>query len=398
MMKSLRTLTGKPILLVEDDYHAATALASSLRQWGVDVVGPSPNVDDALKKIRENRDLAGVVLDVNLGGEMCFPVADELDRRGIPFLFATGYEPNIIPVRFSDKIVLRKPLEDEATIAALLSTTTPRSASGDDALMNGILRLLPQQESAQLLPHLRKLHLPRGALLETASQIVERVLFPVDCVLSRTTVGAAGTRVDTAFVGNEGMTGSGIVVGDDKATYDLINRVEGDVLAISADDFRAAIKAGPTLRLISARYERSICIQVGHAALVIGQFDIPTRLARWLLMIQDRSGKASLDITHDTLAGSLGVRRPSVTAAMHLLEGELLIRSTRSNVLIRDRDGLVRFAGEAYGTPEAEHRRLLALPALVAPAGQPTKLKAGIPEGRPLPGSGYLPACDHDYR
>lgn len=397
-MRSPRSLTGKPILLVEDDYHAATALASSLRQCGVDVMGPSPNVDDALKKIRENRDLAGAVLDVNLGGEMAFPVADELDRRGIPFLFAIGYEPNVIPVRFSDKIVLRKPLEDEATIAALLSTTSPRSALREVALTNGILRLLPQQEFAELLAHLRKLHLPRGALLETANQIVERVLFPVDCVLSRTTVGAAGTRVDTAFVGNEGMTGNGIVVGDDMATYDLTNRVEGDVLAISAADFRAVIKACPTLRLISSRYERSICIQVGYAALVTGQFDIPTRLARWLLMIQDRSGKASLEITHETVAGSLGVRRPSVTAAMHRLEGELLIRATRSNVLIRDRDGLVRFAGEAYGIPEAEHRRLLAPPALVAPAGQPTKPRASIPEGRHLPASGYFPACDHDCR
>jgi CheY-like chemotaxis protein len=398
MMKPLGTLKGKPILLVEDDYHAATALASSLRQWGADVVGPSPNINDALKKIRETRDLAGVVLDVNLGGEMVFPVADELDRRGIPFLFATGYEPNIIPVRFSDKIVLRKPLEDEATIAALLSTTSPLSASRDDALTNGILRLLPQHRLAELLPHLRKLHLPRGALLETTNQVVERVLFPVDCVLSLTTVGAAGTRVDTAFVGNEGMTGSGIVVGDNKATYDLINRVEGDVLAISAADFRIAMETGPTLRLITSRYERSICVQIGHAALVTGQFDIPTRLARWFLMIQDRSGKASLDVTHDTVAGSLGVRRPSVTAAMHFLEGELLIRSTRSNVLIRDRDGLVRFAGEAYGTPEAEHRRLMALPALGAPAGHPTKPRASIPEGRHVPESGYLAACDHDCR
>ncbi|RDJ05823.1 helix-turn-helix domain-containing protein [Rhizobium grahamii] len=359
MIRSRGALEGKPILVVEDDYYTATALAFSLRQQGVEVVGPSPSIDDAFKKIRQTTDLAGVVLDVNLGGEMVFPVADELHRMNIPFLFATGYEPNIIPARFRDRILLRKPLEDDAVIAALLSTASPQSVSRHDVLRNKVLRLLPQREFSELLPYLRKLHLPRGAVLETPNQVVERVLFPLDCVLSLTTVGAAGTRFDIAFVGNEGMTGSGIALYDDITPYELINRVDGDVLAISVDDFRIALETSPTLRTTSARFERSICIQIGQAALAAGRFEIPTRLARWILMIQDRSGRDSLEVTHDTVAASLGVRRPSITAAMHILEGELLIRSTRSTVLIRDRDGLVEFAGEAYGTPEAAYRRLL---------------------------------------
>ena len=64
---------------------------------------------------------------------------------------------------------------------------------------------------------------------------------------------------------------------------------------------------------------------------------------------------------NEYLSIMLGARRASVTDALHVLEGEHLIRSTRSNVEIRDRPRLIDFAGEAYGTPEAEHRRLMAL-------------------------------------
>lgn len=359
MIGSPGNLEGKPILIVEDDYLLATALASSLRGQGVEVVGPSPSIDDAFRKIRHTAHLAGVVLDVNLDGEMVFPVADELHQTGIPFLFATGYEPNLIPARFRDRIVLRKPLGDDAVIAALLSAMRPESASCEDASRNTLLSLLPHRELSELLPHLQKLHLPRNAVLETPNQIVERVLFPIDCVLSLAAMGAEGTGLDTAFVGNEGMTGSGIAVCDGVTPCELINRVDGAVLAMSVDDFSNVLETCPTLRATTFRFERSMCIQIGQAALAAGRFEIPARLARWILMIQDRSGRDQLEVSHDTVAASLGVRRPSITSAMHILEGEMLIKSTRNNVLIRDRDRLVAFAGEAYGMAEAAYQRLL---------------------------------------
>ncbi|CCM78264.1 helix-turn-helix domain-containing protein [Rhizobium mesoamericanum] len=79
-------------------------------------------------------------------------------------------------------------------------------------------------------------------------------------------------------------------------------------------------------------------------------------------MVDDRSATNSFGLTHEYLSIMLGARRPSVTDAIHVLEGEQLIRSTRGNLGIRDRSRLVEFAGESYGTPEAEHRRLMSLP------------------------------------
>ena len=76
-------------------------------------------------------------------------------------------------------------------------------------------------------------------------------------------------------------------------------------------------------------------------------------------MCQDRLDSMEFPITHDFLSMMLGVRRSSVTDAIHLLEGDLLIKATRGNIKILDRKRLLRAAGASYGVPEDEYRRLL---------------------------------------
>jgi CRP-like cAMP-binding protein len=98
-------------------------------------------------------------------------------------------------------------------------------------------------------------------------------------------------------------------------------------------------------------------VQIAATALADGRYNVNERLARWLLMCHDRLGD-ELALTHDFLALMLGVRRPSVTDALHVLEGERLIKADRARIQVRDRLGLEQFAGEAYGVPEAEYRRL----------------------------------------
>ncbi|HEX8258113.1 MAG TPA: helix-turn-helix domain-containing protein, partial [Allosphingosinicella sp.] len=83
-------------------------------------------------------------------------------------------------------------------------------------------------------------------------------------------------------------------------------------------------------------------------------------LCRWTLMAHDRIEGDEIKVTHDEIAVMLGVRRASVTDALHILEGEGLIRSRRGRVTIRNRDGLRRLAGETYGYAEAEYSRLIA--------------------------------------
>jgi len=126
-------------------------------------------------------------------------------------------------------------------------------------------------------------------------------------------------------------------------------------------EFKALAGAVPTLRSLSLRYGRSLALQVSFTALANAKFEIRQRLARWLLMIQDRTDMNPFNLTHEYISIMLGVRRPSVTEAMHVLEGERLIRSTRNEIEIVDRRGLVSLAGEIYGSSERDYERLMRL-------------------------------------
>lgn len=158
------------------------------------------------------------------------------------------------------------------------------------------------------------------------------------------------------------MIGAGIALDDDRTPHELIIQAEGTALAMAADDFTLMLKDALELDILAGRFARSLGIQVSHTALANGKFDLRMRLARWLLMMDDRTPTGAIELTHEYLSIMLGARRASVTDALHVLGGEHLIRSTRSRLEIRDRPGLIEFAGESYGTPEAEHRRLMELP------------------------------------
>jgi CRP-like cAMP-binding protein len=356
-------LAGRRILLVEDDYYEASELASRLVALGVVVAGPVPDVARALEQVRADEGLAGAILDINLGGEMVFPVADELERRALPFIFATGYDRDVVPVRHADKILLRKPLDDDAVVAALLRVTSSQPAMRADANQNALLSRLSPAELDVLVPRFQKVYLPRGAILEVHGQPVSRVYFPLSCLASVVVVGRDGGRIEAGIVGREGMTGFSLAQGDDQAPFEMINQIEGIALTLSVGDLRQAITVIPNLRLLASRFSRVMGVQASYTAFTNGRFEIPQRLARWLLMIQDRLHYLDdYRLTHDYLAIMLGVRRPSVTDALHLLEGEGLIRSMRGQIIVLDRRRLVEFAGEAYGAPEEEYARLMSLP------------------------------------
>ncbi len=359
---SREPLVGKSILIVEDEYHIATELSSQLSSTGIDVVGPTANVDDALALISRRPYLSGAVLDIKLGDMNVFPVADELKRLGIPYVFATALEPDQIPARHADRMVLRKPVEDGAVLTALSHEVRRSSVSVEQACRNRLLAKLSHRSLDLILTKLEMVTLPRGAVMERANQTVSKVYFPIDCVGSLIVVGREGTRIETGLVGREGMTGTGVADGDDRTLYELITQIDGEALAIKADDFAAVLVAIPELRVLSGRFARSLGIQVSYTALSNARFEVRQRLARWLVMVHDRVPGREFRLTHNYLAIMLGVRRPSVTEALHKLEGHKLIRSTRGNIEIRDRRGLVSAAGEACGTPEEEYERLMALP------------------------------------
>ena len=113
------SLQGCRILVVEDEYLLADDLSHALTSAGAEVLGPVPSVAEATRMIAAAARIDAAVLDVNLRGDMIFPVADALSERGVPFAFATGYDQWALPERFAAIPRVEKPFK-VSSIAAVL--------------------------------------------------------------------------------------------------------------------------------------------------------------------------------------------------------------------------------------------------------------------------------------
>ena len=109
------------VLLVEDEYFIVDDMVCSFEASGAEIVGPAASVEGALDLIAETERLDGAVIDVNLRGEMAFPVADALLARGVPFVFATGYDKTSIPARYAHVTRCEKPVHPEKIARALFA-------------------------------------------------------------------------------------------------------------------------------------------------------------------------------------------------------------------------------------------------------------------------------------
>lgn len=105
------SVRGSRVLVVEDEYMMAQDLREALERQGAVVLGPVPSVPDALDLLRTGPAPDLAILDINLQGEMAYPVADALRARDIPFLFTTGYDAEDIPPAYADVPRAEKPIE-----------------------------------------------------------------------------------------------------------------------------------------------------------------------------------------------------------------------------------------------------------------------------------------------
>ena len=111
-------LRGARILIVEDEYYLADDLASALRSAGAEIVGPAGTLEEAQAFV-EGDGFDCAVVDMNLRGDMAFPIADRLREAGIPFLIATGYNEASLPERFADVPRVEKPSDTRTVVEAI---------------------------------------------------------------------------------------------------------------------------------------------------------------------------------------------------------------------------------------------------------------------------------------
>ena len=127
-MAQPESLKGCCLLVVEDEYLIAADLTASLESLGVEVIGPAASVDEALSLVDKNSDrLDGAVLDINLGNERVYPVADVLTARGVPFVLTTGYDAVAVPTAYAAAPRCEKPV-DKTQLVRWLSNTGSRKS------------------------------------------------------------------------------------------------------------------------------------------------------------------------------------------------------------------------------------------------------------------------------
>jgi CheY-like chemotaxis protein len=124
MPDGTKTLVGRRVLLVEDEYFIVYDMVRNFEASGAEVIGPAGTLEDALALVHNNSNIDAAVLDINLHGEMVYPVADELVERGVPFVFATGYDRLSVPDRYAVIKHCEKPVAPEAIAKALLWETS----------------------------------------------------------------------------------------------------------------------------------------------------------------------------------------------------------------------------------------------------------------------------------
>ena len=223
---------------------------------------------------------------------------------------------------------------------------------------NRLLASLSDPDQALLQPHLACIELKARQKLQSWDSSIRYVYFPEIGLASVVTRGKADSLAEVALIGNDGMTGIGLLLGTRRSRHDVIVQIPGCAQRCSAPQFLDALHASESLRATLLRYVHVYLVQSSETALANGAGSVEQRLCRWLLMAGDRVD-GPLALTHELLGLMLSVRRAGVTIALRRLVNLGLVSTHRGLIEVRDRDGLIANANGFYGAAQAEFEMLL---------------------------------------
>lgn len=224
---------------------------------------------------------------------------------------------------------------------------------------NRLIEWLPRAERLALLARCESVDLllsgPPGAGAQPALQ----VYFPVDGFVSLLTSVDRHPGLETAMVGREGLLGHELALGRAPAAQRVLVQGSGRAWRVSGADFLQQLADSPALRRCVDRYLCTQLTQLAIAAACLRFHRIGPRLARWLLMGQDRAQADSLQVTHELLAQMLGVRRVGITTAAGALQRGGMIEYHRGTLKVCDRSALELSACSCYAADLQVYQRLL---------------------------------------
>jgi CRP-like cAMP-binding protein len=224
---------------------------------------------------------------------------------------------------------------------------------------NSLLGALSKSDFDLLSSKFELSDLVMGQVLQEPNKQIEYAYFPSSGICSVIAENVERVQAETGLIGREGFVGVPIVLYADSSPSQVVVQAEGQALRLGRARLLGAIGRSPSLHAMLLRFAHTFNIQVSQTAVANGHYTINQRLARWLLMCQDRAESHEFPMTHKFLSVMLAVRRAGITEALTSLEGKKAIRALRGRVVVLNRSSLEEVAGAAYGIPEREYRRLI---------------------------------------
>jgi CRP-like cAMP-binding protein len=234
------------------------------------------------------------------------------------------------------------------------------ATASEPRIMNRLLAALPDEEYAQLEPHLKPVSLSLGEILFEPPDPIRNAYFPTSSIISFLAELPNGDSVEVGLVGNEALAGADVILGIDKASKVATVQGAGDALKIAAPALKEAFNQGGKLQLYLLQYTHALMSQISASVLCNVRHRIDGRLARWLLMYRDRLVSNEFFLTHEFMAQMLGVRRASVSEVAKQLQDEGLINYSRGQFRILSREGLEEKTCECYPVVKEEFDSLYA--------------------------------------
>jgi CRP-like cAMP-binding protein len=213
---------------------------------------------------------------------------------------------------------------------------------------NRLLAALPAADWQRWQPQLQWVDLPSGRTLHEPGAPERHLYFPVSAVVSLLGLTAAGQSAEVALVGNEGVVGVSLFMGDGTTPDQALVISGGEAYRLPAAMARSEFNRSTAVRAVLLRYTQSLMEQVSQTAVCNRHHTVDAQLCRWLLMCLDRVSGRELQMTQDLIAHMLGVRREGVTESALKLQRAGLIRYARGHIEVLDRSGLERRSCECY--------------------------------------------------
>jgi len=230
-----------------------------------------------------------------------------------------------------------------------LNSSTNGELSG-----NRLLATLPRNEYQRLLPKLKTVSLVLGEVLYEPGDAIKYVYFPNDSIISLISEVSDTSWLEVGMVGNEGMAGLAVFMGVDSSSTRALVQGSGTAMKMSSAAVRTEANRMGSLHRLLHRYSHSLLTQVSQSSVCNRFHLVDARLARWLLMTNDRLGAKEFPLTQEFLSSMLGVRREGVSKAASALQTSKLIRFSRGMITLLNRRGLEARSCPCYEIIKAE--------------------------------------------